>query len=230
MKPALAEFTGVYMLVLAAAGAGAVEAATGALGHIGSALASGLVVMVMIAAVGHLSGAHLNPAVTLGFALTRHFAWRAVPAYVAAQLAGGVAAAVTLRLLLGPGGGLGAHQPTLAVGPALGVEILITATLMFVIVAVATDTRAVGEMAAVSIGAAVALNILWAGPLTGGSMNPARSFGPALLTGAWDAHWIYWAGPLLGAALGAFLYQWLRAAENGAGAAAPEQTPPPANL
>jgi glycerol uptake facilitator-like aquaporin len=118
---------------------------------------------------------------------------------------------VTLRVLLGPVANLGATLPAAGAGQAFGVEILLTAVLMFVITAVATDTRAVGELAAVAIGATVALDALWGGPLSGASMNPARSFGPALVTGVWQDQWVYWVGPLLGAALGALAYQALRA-------------------
>jgi MIP family channel proteins len=171
----------------------------------------GLVIMVMIAAAGHLSGAHFNPAVTLAFALTRHFPWRDVPYYLAGQLLGAVTGAAVLRAFFGLEAGLGATVPAGSSLQALGVETLLTAVLMFVIVSVATDTRAVGELAAVAVGGTVALDALWGGPVTGASMNPARSFGPALVAGLWRAHWIYWLGPILGAILGAALYQSLRA-------------------
>jgi len=187
-----------------------VNHATGALGHVGVAASFGLVIMVMIAAVGHLSGAHFNPAVTVAFALTRHFPWRDVPLYLVGQLLGAVGGAWVLRLLLGPAAGLGATLPAGSPLQALAIEVLLTAVLMFVIVSVATDTRAVGQLAAIAIGGTVALDALWGGPLTGASMNPARSFGPALVAGLWRAHWIYWLGPFAGASLGAILYQSLR--------------------
>jgi MIP family channel proteins len=187
-----------------------VNQATGALGHVGVAASFGLVIMVMIAAVGHLSGAHFNPAVTVAFALTRHFPWRDVPLYLLGQLLGAVSGAWVLQQLLGPQAGLGATVPAGSPLQALGIEVLLTAVLMFVITSVATDTRAVGQLAAIAIGGTVALNALWGGPLTGASMNPARSFGPALVAGVWQAHWIYWLGPLIGACLGAVLYQGLR--------------------
>jgi MIP family channel proteins len=208
---AAAECVGALVLVTAGCGAIVVNHATGALGHGGVAASFGLVILVMIAAVGHLSGAHFNPAVTIAFALTRHFAWREVPAYVAAQLAGAVAGASILRAAFGLEADLGATLPAGSSLQAAGIEAFLTAVLMFVIVAVATDTRAVGELAAVAIGGTVALDALWGGPVTGASMNPARSFGPALVAGAWRAHWVYWVGPLAGAALGAALYQGLRA-------------------
>lgn len=205
-----AECAGTFALVTAGCGAIVVDHASGALGHAGVAASFGLVIMVMIAAAGHLSGAHFNPAVTVAFALTRHFPWRDVPAYIAGQLAGAVAGALVLRALFGLQAGLGTTLPSGSPGQALGLEILLTAVLMFVITSVATDTRAVGQLAAIAIGGTVALDALWGGPVTGASMNPARSFGPALVAGLWQDHWIYWLGPLVGAILGAALYQALR--------------------
>jgi MIP family channel proteins len=205
-----AEFVGTYALVTAGCGAIVVNATTGALTHVGIAFTFGLIVMVMIAATGHLSGAHFNPAVTCAFALTRHFPWREVPWYAGAQFGGAICGAATLRMLFGPVAKLGATVPSGSAGQSLGLEILLTAVLMFVIMAVATDTRAVGQLAALAIGATVALDALWAGPISGASMNPARSFGPALIAGVWQAHWVYWIGPLLGASCGALLYQLLR--------------------
>lgn len=206
-----AEFVGTFVLVLAGCGAIMVNSQTGALGHAGVAITFGLAVMVMIAAIGHISGAHFNPAVTLAFAITRHFDWREVPAYWVGQVAGAIAAAGSLRLLFGSAAQLGATFPAGSAGQSLGLEIVLTAVLMFVIMAVATDTRAVGQMAAIAIGGTVALDAMWAGPVSGASMNPARSFGPALVSGNWEAHWVYWIGPLLGAVIGAMLYQALRA-------------------
>jgi MIP family channel proteins len=205
-----AECAGTFALVTAGCGALVVDQATGALGHLGVAASFGLVIMVMIAALGHLSGAHFNPAVTVAFALIRHFPWAEVPFYVGGQLAGAVGGAWVLRALFGAGTGLGATLPAGSAWQACGVEILLSAVLMFVITAVATDTRAVGELAAVAIGGTVALDALWGGPISGASMNPARSLGPALVAGQWSAHWVYWVGPLAGACLGAALYQLLR--------------------
>lgn len=218
---AAAEALGTFALVTGGCGAIMVNHATGALGHGGVAASFGLVIMVMIAALGHLSGAHFNPAVTLAFAVTRHFAWRDVPSYLVGQLLGAVGGAVTLRALFGLEAGLGATVPSGSPLQALGIEVLLTAVLMFVIVSVATDTRAVGELAAVAIGGTVALDALWGGPVTGASMNPARSFGPALVAGLWSSHWVYWVGPIAGALLGAALYQWLR---SGAGVCLDQQT------
>lgn len=208
-----AELIGAYILVVAGCGAIVVDSSTGALSHVGVALSFGLAVLVAVAATGHLSGAHLNPAVTLAFAGCRHFPWTEVPLYAAGQLGGAVAAAFTLRALFGARANLGATVPAGSVWQALGMEVLLTAVLMFVITSVATDTRAVGEIAAVAIGGAVALDALWGGPVSGASMNPARSLGPALVAGTWGGHWIYWLGPILGALLGAVAYEMLRGAQ-----------------
>jgi MIP family channel proteins len=206
-----AEALGTFALVFAGAGAIMVDAETDQLGHLGVALAFGLVILVMIYAVGHVSGAHLNPAVTASFALTRHFPWPHVPAYWAAQVAGAVSAAALLRASLGDVANVGATLPSGSQAQSFVWEVVLTTFLMLVIVAVATDTRAVGEAAAIAVGATVGLGALVGGPVSGASMNPARSLGPALVAGELDALWIYLTAPFLGAALGALVYQWLRA-------------------
>ncbi len=210
LRRAGAELVGTYTLVVAGCGAILVDSMTGTLTHVGVSITFGLIVMFLIAATGHLSGAHFNPAVTLAFALTRHFPWRDVLAYIGVQLLGAIAGALTLQVLFGNVANLGATLPEGSAWQSLGVEILLTAMLMFVIVAVATDTRAAGQLAALAIGAAVTVDALWGGPISGASMNPARSFGPALIAGAWRDHWVYWVGPIIGAALGAAIYQVLR--------------------
>lgn len=210
MRRTAAEFFGVYALVTAGCGAIVVNSQTGVLGHIGVALTFALVIAVMVAATGHLSGAHLNPAVTVAFALTRHFPWREVPAYLLGQLVGAVAGALTLQALFGPVANLGVTAPAGAPLQSLLLETLLTASLMFVIIAVATDSRAVGELAALAIGFTVGANALWAGPISGASMNPARSLGPALVSNFWQDQWIYLVGPVAGAALGALIYEWMR--------------------
>ena len=158
--------------------------------------------------------AHLNPAVTLAFALTGHFPWREVPYYFSGQLIAAALGAAVLRFLFGNVFVLGANQPAGPIVQSLVLEVLVTAILMFVIAAVATDRRAKGLPAGLAIGGAVALNVLWAGPISGASMNPARSFGPVLISGVWTAHWIYWVGPIVGAALCAFAYEFVRDTES----------------
>src|SRR5439155_16646676 len=154
------------------------------LGSVGVSLVFGLVIMVMIYATGHLSGAHINPAVTLAFTLTRHFPGRDAIAYIGAQVAGAVAGA-SLLLAAWPSkpADLGSTVPSVATGTALVYEIVLTAFLMFVIIAVATDTRAVGAAAALAIGGPAGLDALFGGPITGASMDPARPFAPALPSG-----------------------------------------------
>ena len=207
--PESAEALGAFALVLAGCGAIITDAATG-IGTLAIALAFGLVIAAMIYATGHISGAHFNPAVTLAFAATGHFPWRRVPSYVAAQILGGIVAAALLYWMFPDATTLGATRPTLDVGSAFVLEVVLTLLLMFVIASVATDGRAVGAMAGNAIGSAVALNALWAGPWTGASMNPARSIGPALFEGATDVLWLYIAAPLVGALIGARLYEWTR--------------------
>mgnify|MGYP000334590927 CR=1 FL=1 len=205
-----AEFVGTFGLVTAGCGAIMVNTQTGALTHVGIALTFGLIITVMIAATGHISGAHFNPAVTIAFAVTRHFPWREVVYYVTAQLFGAALGALTLRGLLGDVAALGMTMPASSVWQSFGLEMLLSAVLMFVIISVATDTKAVGAPAALAIGFTVALDALWGGPISGASMNPARSLGPALVAGLWEHQWIYGFAPVIGAIIGAFVYQWIR--------------------
>ena len=213
LRRAGAELVGTYALVTAGCGAIMVNAETGALGHIGIAFTFGLVIMVMIAATGHISGAHFNPAVTISFELTRHFPWRDVPFYVVGQILGAILGAVTIRFVIGDVASIGTTLPSGSIAQSFGLEVLLTAVLMFVIVSVATDTRAVGETAAIAIGATVGSDALWGGPISGASMNPARSIGPVLVAGIGTEQWIYIFAPIVGAIIGGFLYQWLRRQE-----------------
>lgn len=205
-----AELVGTFTLVFAGCGAIMVAAERGAFGQEGIALAFGLAVMTMVYAVGHISGAHLNPAVSLAFALTRHFPPRRVAAYWGAQATGALVAAALLRASLGDVADIGTTGPSGSIGQAFLWETVLTAFLMFVVMAVATDTRAVGEAAAIAIGATIALDALVGGPITGASMNPARSLGPALVSGELGDLWLYLTAPPLGAAVGALVYQAVR--------------------
>src|SRR3954467_3875613 len=221
-RPSLARRAGaeaIAAFALVVAGCGAIvtnERYAGSLGAVGVALVFGLVIAAMVYATGHLSGAHINPAVTLAFTLTRHFPAREAAAYVGGQLAGATAAAlVLLAVWTDKPGHLGATAPSVGSGSAFVYELVLTAFLMFVIMAVATDTRAVGAAAAIAIGATVGLDALFGGPVTGASMNPARSFGPALAAGEWHDFWVYLAGPLAGATLGALAYQIVRGGPDG---------------
>jgi aquaporin NIP len=205
---------GIAAFVLVFAGCGAIIADAqyeGSLGTVGIALVFGLVIMVMVYATGHLSGAHINPAVTIAFTLSRHFPAREALAYIVAQCVGAIGAALVL-LAVWPSkpADLGATLPSVGAGSALAYEANLTAFLMFVIMAVATDTRAVGAAAAIAIGGTIGFDALLGGPVTGASMNPARSFGPALVSGTWTDFWVYVAGPVVGAGVGALAYQLVR--------------------
>ena len=211
IKPVAAEFIGTFLLVLVATGViMADELAGGQVSHLGIGLSTGMAVAVIIFALGHISGAHINPAVTIGFAIGGHFPWRAVPGYVVAQMAGGILASAVLLALLGSLANQGANLPGVGTSQALGFEVMLTFLLMLVILAVATDSKARGNLAAIAIGTTVALEIIFAGPLSGASMNPARSLSPALIGWTWTSQWIYVVGPIAGAAIAACFYGWIR--------------------
>ena len=206
MRAHLAELTGTFALVFFGCGAIAVGRLTGT----GVAAAFGLAIATMVYALGHISGAHFNPAVSIGFALGRHFPWVRAATYSLAQISGATGAALVLRATLGSSAPLGVTQPSGSDLQSLAWEAILTFFLMLVITAVATDARAVGEAAALAIGGSVALGSLVGGPISGASMNPARSIGPAVVAGDLDGLWIYVVGPVAGAAAAAYLYGYLR--------------------
>ncbi len=209
----VAESLGTFFLVLIGPGAVMVDRYSGgALGQTGIALAFAFVVTTMVYALGHLSGAHINPAVTIGLWSTRRFPLREVVPYVIAQVSGAVAASGTLRATLGLLAHLGATLPSISIKSAFVVEALLSFALMFVIMAVATDDRVADGFAGIAVGLTVGFCALTGGPLTGASMNPARSLGPALVGGVWTGHWIYWAAPILGMVGAARTYDFLRGA------------------
>jgi aquaporin NIP len=205
-----AEAIGTFALVFAGCGAVMVNAKTGQLGHVGVAISFGLVILFGIYAVGHISGAHFNPAVTFAFALTRHFPWPRAALYWSAQLIGALVAAALLRGSLGNIADVGATFPSGSQGQSFLWELVMSAFLMFVILAVATDTRAVGEAAAIAIGGTIALDAMFGGPISGASMNPARSIGPAFVSGNLHALWLYIVAPIVGASAGGLAYQFVR--------------------
>lgn len=212
---ALAEGIGTFGLVFAGCGAIMIDALShGQITHVGVGLVFGLIITVMIYAFGHISGAHFNPAVTLGFVLARHFPVRRLWVYWGAQFVGAILASLCLRWLLGNVSHLGATLPSGTGGAwqSFALEALLTFFLMVVIMAMATDTRAVGQAAALAIGATVALEALFAGPISGASMNPARSLAPALASFTWTAQWVYVSAPFMGAVAGALVYRWIREA------------------
>ncbi|XP_052210530.1 probable aquaporin NIP5-1 [Diospyros lotus] len=202
-----AEFVGTFMLIFAAtAGPIVNQKYNGAETLIGNAACAGLAVMIVILSTGHISGAHLNPSLTIAFAALRHFPWVQVPAYIAAQVSASICASFALKAVFHPFMSGGVTVPSVSVGQAFALEFVITFNLLFVVTAVATDTRAVGELAGIAVGATVMLNILIAGPSSGGSMNPVRTLGPAVAAGNYKSLWIYLVAPTLGALVGAGIY------------------------
>jgi aquaporin Z len=197
----LAEALGTAILLVFGTGAAVVEEQTHALGHGGVAAAFGLVVFLLIQSLGESSGCHLNPAVTLGFWAAGRFPGRRVLPYAAAQLLGAALGSGLVKLVAAPGSNLGATLPAHGAGQALGIETFLTFGLMLVILRVTSGSKEVGMLAGLAISATVALEALVGGPLTGASMNPARSLAPALLSGVWTDGWLYVAGPLAGALL-----------------------------
>lgn len=212
----IAEFLGTFTIVLGGCGAIAVNAMNeGAVSHLGIATAFGLSVTIMIFALGHVSGAHFNPAVTIAFALKRHFPVSQIAPYLLAQALGAISASLfhasTLKMSDGSLPPLGVTQPYDGLWMTAFIwEIALTLLLMVVIMAMATDYRAVGSFAAPAIGATVWLEALFAGPICNASMNPFRSLGPALVEGNYLHLSAYFLGPIIGAILGAFLYDYMR--------------------
>jgi aquaporin Z len=201
MKPNryVSETIGTFALVFAGCGAIVVnDLFGGALGHLGVCIAFGLVVMAMVYATGNVSGAHINPAVTLGFYFAGRFEGREIAPYIASQLAGAVAAAALLKFLFPEHPTLGATLPATTLPQAFVMEVLLTFILMFVILNVSTGHMEKGIMAGVAVGGTVTLNAMFGGPLTGASMNPARSIGPALLSQNLDTLWLYLLAPVVG--------------------------------
>lgn len=210
--PYVAETLGTFALVFAGPGAAAVDVASGgAVTGVGVGISFGLIVMAMIFALGHISGCHINPAVTLAFLALGRIAPARATGYVLCQLAGATVAAIAIIAILGEEGDAGATVPRInGADAALWSELVLTFFLVFVVLAVATDSRAQGTMAAIAVGGYVGFAATGWGPVANASMNPARSFGPGLASGTWEAHWVYWVGPLAGAVLAAAVYELLR--------------------
>ena len=202
MKKLFAEFLGTFGLVFAGTGAIVIDRAShGAIGHAGIAMTFGLIVLAMIYTFGDVSGAHFNPAVTTGFAVAGRFPWRNVPAYIAAQALGGFGASGLLRILFPEDATLGATLPAGTAMQSFILEIVLTFFLMLVILSVSTGAKEKGITAGVAVGAVIALEAMFAGPISGASMNPVRSLSPAIVSGHVEHLWLYVAGPILGAIL-----------------------------
>jgi aquaporin Z len=202
MSKLLSESIGTFALVFAGAGAIVIDHASGgAITHPGIALTFGLIVLAMIHTFGDVSGAHLNPAVTTGFAAARRLPWREVPGYIAAQIVGAFAASGLLRLLFPGDATPGATLPSGSALQSFLLEVVLAFLLMLVILSVSTGSKEKGITAGIAIGAVIALEAMFAGPISGASMNPARSLSPAVVSGHVEHLWVYLAGPLLGAIL-----------------------------
>lgn len=202
MKKLFAEFFGTFALVFAGTGAIIInQVSGGAITHPGIALTFGLVVLAMIYTFGDVSGAHLNPAVSIGFAVARRFPWHEVPGYVAAQALGGILASAILRFLFPTNATLGATLPAGSAGQSFVLEVILTFLLMLVILSVSTGAKEKGITAGIAVGSVIALEAMFAGPISGASMNPVRSLAPALVSGHLEHLWVYLIAPVAGAVL-----------------------------
>ncbi len=212
LAPYIAEAMGTFALVFAGPGAAAVDANSGGgVSGVGVGMAFGLIVMVMIFSLGHISGCHINPAVTIAFLALGRIAPAKAAGYIAVQLIGAVLAGLAIVAILGQTGDAGATTPHIGgTDAAFFSELILTFFLMFVILGVATDGRAQGTMAAIAIGGYVGFAATGWGPVANASMNPARSFGPAVVANVWTAHWVYWVAPIAGTLLAAAVYELLR--------------------
>ena len=206
----IAEAIGTFFLVFIGCGTAMVDASTnGGVGHVGVALAFGFVLACMVYAIGHISGCHINPAVTLGLWSARKFPASGVVPYIVAQCVGATVATWALRFVLGPVGNLGATIPAIGDGAAFLVEFVLSFALMFVIMGATTHAKIPPGVSALGIGLTLAFSALMGGLVTGASLNPARSLGPALLGGGWESHWLYWAAPIAGMLVAAQVHVFL---------------------
>ncbi|KAG9456283.1 hypothetical protein H6P81_000791 [Aristolochia fimbriata] len=211
-----AEFIGTLILMFAGIAAAIVnQKSQGSLTQLGVAATTGLAAMVVILSTGHISGAHVNPGVTIAFAALNHLPWRQVPVYVGAQIVASICASFALKVIFDPFMGGGVTVPAGNCLQAFALEFIISFNLMFVVTAVATDSRAVGELAGIAVGATVTINILISGESSGASMNPVRSLGPAIATNNYTAIWVYLTAPILGALCGAGAYSAVKLPDQG---------------
>jgi aquaporin Z len=209
-----AEFIGTFAMVFCGTAAMAVNETTGAVAHEGIAITWGLIVMVMIYAFGSQSGAHFNPAVTMAFALAKRFPWQKVPAYIIIQTAAATSASVAVKTIIPKSEIIGATIPTIPHISAFWLEFLLSFFLMTVILHISTGSKEIGSVAGLAVGSVILLEAMFAGPLTNASMNPARSFGPALIGGHWEPMWLYLSAPFAGMALSVLLFNYFITLEN----------------
>ncbi|MDX2036420.1 MAG: aquaporin [Isosphaeraceae bacterium] len=222
-RRAIAEFLGTFILVTAGAGAIVVNELTLAVTHPGISLVFGLVVLALIYTYGDVSGCHINPAVTIGFVAARRFPAREAAVYIVAQCAGAIAAAVLLRELFPDGKTLGATLPTGGIWPSFVLEVFLTWFLMLAVLRVSTGSKEKGITAGIAIGAIIGLEALFGGPISGASMNPARSLGPALVGARIGDLWIYIAAPILGALIAVPTFALTEPPGSSAGSAEPPE-------
>jgi len=211
MKKYIAESVGTFGLVFCGAGAVTInEISGGAITHVGIAVTFGLIIMTMIYALGDISGAHFNPAVTLAFAVSKNFPWKEVFPYIASQVLGAFVASVLLKLLFPASALLGTTLPAGSDLQSFVLEIILTFFLVFVILRVATGTKEQGMFAGLAIGGTILLDAMFGGPISGASMNPARSLAPAIVSGHLEHLWIYLTAPFIGALIAASIYGVLK--------------------
>ena len=208
----ISEFIGTFILLFCGTGAMTINEVTGGdVTHVGIAITWGVIVMAMIYAFGDISGAHLNPAVTIAFAYAKKFEWKEVPKYIGAQFIGAIAASSLLLFLFPESEFLGGTLPSFDDLRAFILELILTYILMLVIINVSTGSKEIGMMAGIAIGGVVLLEAMFAGPMTNASMNPARSLGPALLSGHWEHQWLYMIAPIFGAILAVMTCKLIKA-------------------
>jgi aquaporin NIP len=222
MRRYLAEVIGTFALVFAGTGAIVINDVTGGgVSHVGVALTFGLIVMAMIYAVGDVSGAHLNPAVTMGFVIARRLGPRCLAPYIISQIVGALVASTSLLCMFGNRANLGTTQPLGSPWQSFALEAALTGILMFVILCVSTGSKEMGTMAGIAIGGVIGLEALFAGPISGASMNPARSLAPAIVSGHLAGLWVYLTAPFLGSVVAVPL--WLATRPSAPGPATTEQ-------
>jgi aquaporin Z len=209
MRKYFAELLGTFAMVFSGTGSIIInEVSNGTIGHLGIAVTFGLIVMVMIYSIGNISGAHINPAVSIGFTIAKKFPVKDLIPYIISQLLGALLASIILKFLFPENLSLGTTTPAGSEMQSFVLEIILTFFLMFVIMSVSQGSKETGMFAGIAIGSTIMIDALFAGPITGASMNPARSLAPALISGNLTHIWIYIAAPVIGATLAVFVWKF----------------------